>query len=233
MSNLWEQTMIEAFRETGREVALLLPKVFALLTFLVLGLAAAWIVRFLLLRILKPLRFDLLCERFGINQALVKAGVKQSASHMVARLSFWVVFLLFAFMGVDALALPATANLMSLVIGFLPHLLAAMVLLLVGLLSANFFAEAALIAAVNAQIQEARWIANLTRWGIMIFTVAMVLTQLGIAKEIVVAAFSITFGGVVLALALAVGLGGRNIAKDALERRWREKKVEEDELFHI
>ena len=234
MSTLWEETMIEAFRETAREIALFLPRVLALLTFLVLGLGAAWLVRFVLLRILKAVRFDLLCERFGLTQSLIKAGIKQPVSHLVARLSFWVVFLVFALMGVDALALPATANLMSHVIGFLPHLLAAVVLLLAGLLAANFFAEAALIAAVNAQIHEARLIANLIRWGILIFTVAMVLTQLGIAKEIVVSAFSITFGGVVLALAIALGLGGRNIARDALERRWREKKVEEeDELFHI
>jgi hypothetical protein len=233
MSTLWEEAMVDAFRQTAREIAHLLPKLFALLTFLLLGLAAAWLVRHLLLRILRAVRFDLLCERFGLTQALVKAGIKQPVSYLVARLSFWIVFLVFALMGVDALALPATANLMSLVIGFLPHLLAAVVLLLAGLLAANFFAEAALIAAVNARIQEARLLANLIRWGILIFTVAMVLTQLGIATEIVVAAFSITFGGVVLALAIAVGLGGRNIARNALERRVQEKKVEEDELTHI
>jgi hypothetical protein len=100
-------------------------------------------------------------------------------------------------------------------------------------LLSNFFAEAALIAAVNAQVQEARLIANLVRWGILLFTAAMVLTQLGIAKEIVIAAFTILFGGVVLALAIAVGLGGRNIARDALERRWRKPKDERDEMTHL
>ena len=101
------------------------------------------------------------------------------------------------------------------------------------MLLANFIAEAALIATVNAQIQEARMIASFIRWGVLIFTAAMVLTQLGIAKEIVVAAFSIMFGGIMLALAIAVGLGGQNIAKDALEQRLRRKKVEQDEMSHI
>jgi hypothetical protein len=94
-------------------------------------------------------------------------------------------------------------------------------------------AEAALIAAVNAQIQEARFIAQLVRWGLYLFTGAMVLTQLGIAKEIVVAAFCIMFGGIVLALAIALGLGGRFIARDKLERRLRRRTAEEDELTHI
>jgi serine acetyltransferase len=110
--------------------------------------------------------------------------------------------------------------------------IAAILVGLIGILLANFSGEAVLIAAVNAQIQGARLIANMVRWGVMIFTGAMVLTQLRIAKEIVVAAFSITFGGIVLALAIALGLGGRGIAKQALERRLRREKAP-DEFTHI
>ena len=232
MSELWQEAMIEGFRETMKRLALFLPKLMALLTFLVLGLAAAWLVKFLLLRILKAFRFEQLCERLGLAPALGRSGMKQPISHMIGRLGFWAVFLLFAFMGVDALDLPATANLMSVILGFFPNVLAATLVALAGALLANFSSEAALIAAVNAQIQEARLIANLIRWGILIFTAAMVLTQLGIAKEIVIAAFSITFGGAVLSLAIALGLGGRGIAKAALERRLG-RKTAEDEVSHI
>jgi predicted Co/Zn/Cd cation transporter (cation efflux family) len=76
-------------------------------------------------------------------------------------------------------------------------------------------------------------IATFIRWGVLLFTAAMVLTQLGIAKEIVVAAFSIMFGGVMLALAIGIGLGSRSIAKDFLEQRLRRKKFERDEMSHI
>ncbi len=136
-------------------------------------------------------------------------------------------------MGVDALDLPTTAGLMRQLLSFFPNVIAAGLLLLVGVLLANFFSEAALIATVNAQIQEARLIASLIRWAILLFTAAMVLTELGIAKEIVVAAFSILFGGVVLALSIALGLGGRNIARDALERRWKKTNKERDEVTHL
>src|SRR6185295_11289066 len=127
------------------------------------------------------------------------------------------------------LSLHDALPILSGIIEFLPHTLAAVLLLLFGVLLANFIAEAALIATVNAQIQEARIIARFIRWGVLIFTAAMVLTQLGIAKEIVVAAFSIMFGGVMLALAIAIGLGGQSIAKDALEQRLRRRKVEQVE----
>jgi hypothetical protein len=230
---MWQEAMLEAFRETTLRIAHFLPKLLALLTFLALGLAAGWLIKVLLLRLLRAFRFDALCERFGLGSSLAKAGKKQSISHLVGRLSFWLVFLLFAFMGVDALDLTATANMMSGIFDFLPHTLAAVLLLLFGVLLANFIAEAALIATVNAQIQEARIIASFIRWGVLIFTAAMVLTQLGIAKEIIVAAFSIMFGGVMLALAIAIGLGGQSIAKDILEQRLRRGKVEQDEMSHI
>jgi hypothetical protein len=230
---LWQEAMLEAFRETTMRMAHLLPKILALLTFLALGLAVGWLVKVFLLRVLRAFRFDALCERFGLGSSLAKAGTMQSASNLVGRLAFWVVFLLFAVMGIDALDLTATANMMNAIIGFLPHMLAALLLLFFGILLANFIAEATLIATVNAQIQEARTIATFIRWGVLIFTVAMVLTQLGIAKEIVVSAFSITFGGVVLSLAIAVGLGGQSIAKDVLEERFHRRKVEQDEMSHI
>jgi hypothetical protein len=233
MKEMWQDAMLEAFHETSRRLGLFLPKLLALLTFLALGMVAGWLVKVLLMRLLSALRFDAFCERMGLMQALARAGVVRPASSLIGQLSFWTVFLVFALMGIDALSLPATANLMSVLLGFLPHVIAAAFLLLFGVLLGNFLAEAALITAVNAQIQEARFIAQLVRWAVYLFTGAMVLTQLGIAKEIVVAAFCIIFGGIVLALAIALGLGGRHIARDNLERRLRRRRAEEDELTHI
>lgn len=233
MKEMWQDAMLEAFHETSRRLGLFLPKLLALLTFLALGMVAGWLVKVLLMRLLSALRFDAFCERMGLMQALGRAGVVRPASSLIGQLSFWTVFLVFALMGIDALSLPATANLMSVLLSFLPHVIAAAFLLLFGVLLGNFLAEAALITAVNAQIQEARFIAQLVRWAVYLFTGAMVLTQLGIAKEIVVAAFCIIFGGIVLALAIALGLGGRHIARDKLERRLRRRRAEEDELTHI
>lgn len=233
MNDVWGEAMVEAFRDMMKRVALFLPKLLALLSFILLGVIVGLAIKAVLQRLLKAVRLDVLSERWGLQAALAKAGFKQPLSQVVGRLAFWTVFVLFVFMGVDAVDLPATAGLMGQILGFLPSVVAAGLLILVGVLLGNFFAEAILIATVNAQIQEARFIANLVRWGIFLLTAAMVLTQLGIAKEIVVAAFSILFGGVVLALSIAVGLGGRNIARDMLERRWRKAKEERDDMTHL
>ncbi|MDH4187274.1 MAG: hypothetical protein OEV08_09765 [Nitrospira sp.] len=233
MNDVWGEAMMEAFRDMMKRAALFLPKLMALLSFILLGVIVGMLIKALIQRLLKAVRIDMLSERWGIQAALAKAGFRQPLSQVTGRLAFWTVFVMFVFMGVDALDLPATAGLMGQLLSFLPSVMAAGLLLLVGVLMGNFFAEATLIATVNAQIQEARLLASLVRWGIFLFTAAMVLTQLGIAKEIVVAAFSILFGGVVLALSIAVGLGGRNIARDMLEQRWRKDKEERDEMSHL
>jgi len=233
MSNVWGDAMMEAFRDMMKRMALLLPKLLALISFVLLGLVVGFVVKAILVRVLKAVRFDVFVERWGLQATLAKAGFKQPLSQIIGRAAFWTVFVIFAIMGVDALDLPATAGLMGQLVGFVPSVITAGLLLLVGILLSNFFAEAALIAAVNAQIQEARLIGGLVRWGILLFTAAMVLTQLGIAKEVVVAAFSILFGGVVLAVSISVGLGGRNIARDMLQRRWRKDKEERDEMAHL
>ncbi|MDH5739181.1 MAG: hypothetical protein OEY77_02525 [Nitrospira sp.] len=241
MSNVWGDAIVEAFRDMMMRMALFLPKLLALLSFLVLGVLIGLMMKAALHHLLRAAGIDGLSERLGLQASLAKAGFKQPFSQIVGRLAFWTVFVIFVFMGVDALGLPTTADLMGQLLGYLPSVIAAGLLILVGVLLGNFLAEATLIAMVNAQIQEARFIAGLVRWGIFLFTAAMVLTQLGIAKEIVVAAFSIVFGGVVIALAIAVGLGGRNIARDALERRWGKAKdktkakdnEEQDEMVHL
>lgn len=235
MGNVWGDAIVEAFRDMMMRLALFLPKLLALMSFIVLGVLVGLVMKSVLHHLLRAARVDVLSERWGLQASLAKAGFKQPFSQAVGRLAFWTVFIIFVFMGVDALGLPTTADLMGQLLGYLPSVLAAGLLILVGVLLGNFLAEATLIATVNAQIQEARFIAGLVRWGVFLFTAAMVLTQLGIAKEIVVAAFSIVFGGAILALAIAVGLGGRNIAREALERRWRKStdKEERDEMVHL
>jgi hypothetical protein len=235
MSNVWGDAIVEAFRDMMMRMALFFPKLLALVSFIVVGILVGLTMKSVLQHLLRAAHIDVLSERWGLQASLARAGFKQPFSQIVGRLAFWTVFVIFVFMGVDALGLPTTADLMGQLVGYLPSVIAAGLLILVGVLLGNFLAEATLIATVNAQIQEARFIAGLVRWGIFLFTAAMVLTQLGIAKEIVVAAFSIVFGGVILALAIAVGLGGRNIARDALERRWRKAKEteERDEMAHL
>jgi hypothetical protein len=119
-------------------------------------------------------------------------------------------------------------------LAYVPHLITASVILLAGYFLSNFVSRAVLIAAVNAGLPPARIIATCSRWGIQALAGAMALEQLGIAQNIVVVGFGITWGGIVLAGAIAFGLGAADLAKGFLERRLvaRSKSNPTDDLHH-
>ena len=233
MGQIWQELFAESFRETMHGIAVFLPRIVVMLMLLVIGILVGWIVKALLLRVLRTLRLDAVSERAGLALALQRAGIKRSASQLVGLSAFWLIFLFFSFAGLNVLAVSAATDVVRLILQYLPHLLAALLVLLTGWLLANFLAQAALIAAVNAQFFGARFLAAAVRWGVLSLTLAMVLTQLGIAKEVVVAAFSIAFGGVVLALALAFGLGAKEHAKKFLDRSLEEQPDHQDHISHL
>jgi hypothetical protein len=104
-----------------------------------------------------------------------------------------------------------------------------------GYLLSNFVGQAVLITAVNAGLPPARTVAALSRWGVQLVAAAMALEQLGIAQNIVVVGFGITLGGMVLAAAIAFGLGAKDLAKSFLEQRLSERGRTQvpDDLRHL
>jgi uncharacterized protein YneF (UPF0154 family) len=111
-------------------------------------------------------------------------------------------------------------------LGFLPEVLVGIVVLFLGLVIANFLSRAALLAAVNAGHRSARIVSWSVRFVIWIFALSMALEELGLARQTVISAFSIVFGALMLALALAFGIGGQELARRALERYLGDNKKE-------
>jgi hypothetical protein len=140
-------------------------------------------------------------------------------SEIVARASFWICVLLGLIIGVSAFdASYATGT--ALPISLLPyvtHVVGAVFLLIAGILIARFLARSVLISSVNAQLQYARFLSLGVKWLVLVLTAAMVLDHLEVGGKIVELAFGILFGGIVLTLALAVGLGSRDLVSRSLE----------------
>jgi hypothetical protein len=154
-------------------------------------------------------------------------------------LVYYFLFFIFLLLGLHALESPAIDAFIAQLFAYLPRLAAALLILFAGYLVSAFVNRTVLIAAVNANLQFARALATAAQTLVLIFFLAISLEQAGIGQGIIVATFSILFGGVVLALALAFGLGGRDLAKDILEQRFgkhRQKpkrKAEMDEISHL
>ena len=112
---------------------------------------------------------------------------------------------------------------------YLPNLIIAIFIFIIGFMFSKFIARSVLIGAVNAQIRSAKLLSISVDLLIMIFTLSLALEQLGIGKATIVAAFSILFGGIVLGLAIAFGLGGRHLAREFLDRHLAKKNRKEYE----
>jgi len=235
MADFWRDLVLTAIRDMVLRVAAILPGLLAMLTLLALGAVLGWLARVVLTRLARAVDFDRRSEGWGLSTALARAGIRRAPSQVLGLLTFWGFFALFATMGIDALALPGAPGATGIMVRLLPRLVTSALILVVGWLVANFLGQGVLIAAVNAGIPQARLLARAVRWGALLFVFATTLTQLGIGKEMVLITFAVTFGGLVLALALAFGLGGRALAREILERRLRAERERhhEETLAHL
>jgi hypothetical protein len=217
--SIW-QHMSEALRQSlFRVLSLLiavLPGILAIFVALTLFTIIGMVLSAALRRGLTFLRFD---ERLNKNRANADWAPSSSPTELVARVSFWGCALLGLIIGVSAFdASYATGAALPIsMLPYLTHAVGAILLLIAGTLVARFLARSVLIGAVNAQLQYARFLSLGVKWLVLVLTAAMVLDHLQVGGHVVEIAFGTLFGGIVLTLALAVGLGSRDLVSRSLE----------------
>jgi hypothetical protein len=232
MEYSWKESILESWRK----IASFGPDLLQLIIILILGFVIAWLLKLVVRYLLALIKFDVLSYRMGLSSALDKASIKRTPTEMVGLVIYWCALFLFFLVALGTLNIYAIDHLIASLFGYIPQFVIAIFVFLLGYFLSRFLSRATLIGLVNAQVRSARLIASLFQILILIFFLAMAIEQLGIARGIVVATFSISFGGVVLALAIAFGLGGKEIAKDILERRFKgvkEEKGKPDEFSHL
>lgn len=235
MKEFWETALWGPLEALGKKSLALLPNVLAMVIILSVGVLTAWAMGHLVERLLRVIGLDHLSNRLGVSAALARGGVKTDPSRIVGRAAYWVVLVFAAMAGLGALNLEPFNEFARSFLAYLPHLFTSALILVAGYLLSNFVSQAVLIAAVNAGLPPARLVAACSRWGVQLIAVAMALEEVGIARTIVVVGFGITLGGVVLAAAIAFGLGAKDLAKEFLERRLGNKPRDRapDDLRHL
>ena len=225
--------MIQTLHTFSLMVTRFLPRLLAMVIIVVVGWVFAWLVRVILPRLLGLVRFNSLFDRAGVANLLAKAALP-TPSELLARLVFWVLWITFVLFGLEALQIPFLQEEIAGLFRILPQIFVALVILFAGVLIANFVSRATLLAAVNADSPSPRMISVVVRFVIIALAVTMALERVGLGRGVVLVAFSTFFGAIMFGLALAFGLGGRDLAKRMLERRFSEEKKEEDQgISHL
>jgi len=220
--------LTQALQELAKAFAHYLPRTIVMLIIAFIGWVIAYLFKVLVRSILRLTKFSRLSENSGATQLLKQAALP-SSTELLSRFVFWVAWVGFILLGVSVLGIVGLEEYISRFFLFLPRLFVSLVILFFGLLAASFFSRAVLLAAVNANLRSSRLLSISIRIIISIFALSMVFEVLGVAEQTALIAFGIVFGAVMLGLAIAFGLGGKDLARGFLERKLATGKREEKE----
>ena len=227
--------ILEPLREVYGTFKAFVPNLLAMLVILFIGILLARILRAILVRFLAAINFDSWSDRMGVTALLRKGDLWSKPALALSTIFFWVLIIVVLMTGLSALRIHAIDQLVSQFFQYLPRALSAILILIIGYVLAGFVSRAVLIAAANSGFHYARLLAEAIRLLLTVLILAMVLEQLQVAPGIVLAAFSIIFGGIVMALAISFGVGGIDAAKRIIERETAGKGAEttKDDIEHI
>lgn len=211
---------LEPVRAFLAQVGAFLPRLALALAVLIAGWLAAKLARFTVVKGLRAINFNVLTERAGMDGFLKQGGMERDTTDIFGLLVYWLVIFAALVIACNGLGLTYITDLLGRVVLFVPKVIVALVILAFGAYFAAFIGGTVITYCRNVGIQDADLLGKLAQYAIIGFVVLIALDQINIGGDIIRQSFLIILGGVVLALALAFGIGGQHWAAGLLERWW-------------
>ncbi|MDY6912675.1 MAG: hypothetical protein SVM79_09985 [Chloroflexota bacterium] len=200
------------------KITVFLPKLMGAIILFVAGLIIAKIVKMAIVKLLKLVRFDAAAQKTGVKEFLSKGSVLKAPSEIIGSLAYWFIMILAIIASFDAMGLPIVSDILNNIFLYIPNVVAAIIVLILGVLFGNLLSASVRTAASNAGLTIAEGLGKASLYAVVIFSSAVALIQLGIGEEIVRSAFGMAFGSLALAFGLAFGIGGKEVAADYLKK---------------
>lgn len=200
------------------KIVSILPEIIGAIVIFVIGLFIADGVGRLVAKVLNRIYLDKAAEKSGTKHLLEKVGFKTALSKALGLLVTWFLYAVFLIAIADVLGLPQITEFLKTVVAYLPNVIVAVVIMVVGLMVANFLAQVVKKTAEANKVPNASVVAAIAKWSVLIMTVMAALTHLQIAERLI----EILFAGLVLMISLAgglaFGLGGKEKAAEILRK---------------
>ena len=207
---------LEPIRSFLFQLGEFLPKLMITAVVLVVGWLLAKFLRFALIKGLKLVNFGLVTH--GLDRFLKQGGIKKTTTDILGILIYWLVILATLLVASNTLGLSEVSVLVSQLTRFIPRVIVGVLILAIGLYFARFVSEALFAYGKNVGIENVDLISRAAHYAIVVFVILIALDQVQVGGDLIRQSFLILFGGIVLALALAFGLGGRDWAAAQLEK---------------
>lgn len=228
LQDLQAPTFAERLQTSFSEVfGELIPALLGALIIVFAGYLLAKVLERLVDRGLRRIGFNNMLARGGVLEAVERSGAHVNPTRVLANLVFWLAMFAVILVAANALGLQSLASVFGELVSYIPSVIAAIVIILVGIVLGQFVGG--LIGASAGALHGGRALARIGSGGIILLAIFMALQELGIATEIVTTAFAILFGAIALALALAFGLGSRELAGEVMREWYENYRRERDE----
>lgn len=212
MNELWQRLSVG-----GDQILRALPSFLFAAAILMAGYLLARLLERWTDSLLKRLNFNKMAEAGGLSEAMERSGTRLDPIHAVGKLLFWLVMLVVILLASTALGLTSINLMFGTMLSYIPTLIAAVVIVILGMIVGEFVG--ALVLASAGGVEGVPTLAKLAKAAVVVIAIFMALTQLGVAEELVTAAFTLILGAIALAAGLAFGLGNRDLAGE-ITRRW-------------
>lgn len=207
-----------AFIELWAGMVMFLPKLLLAIIVFLLGLLVANLLCTLVVRVVKMLRIDELFQKLEIKELFNRAGITLDIAAFLGWIVKWFIIVVSLIAAADALGWSQITIFLSQVVSYIPNVLIAVIILLVGILLANFVNGVVKSAVAAAQMESGEFLAGVAKWAIIVFSLMAALVQLGIAQSLIQVLFTGFVAMLAIAGGLAFGLGGREHASRVLAK---------------
>jgi len=208
----WQLVLLEPAKTVLSQISQFLIDLLLVVLILIIGWIVSKTIKTIIIKLLRSIRIDSLSERIAFDELLAKGGIKYSLSELVGVICYWLALLITFVVAINAVGLTIAADLLNRIVLYIPHIIAAMFIVILGIFVTTILKNIVLTAANNAGLSQANLLSKIVEVAIFMFVIAIALEQLNIGARIIELTVTILLGSLGLGFALAVGMGCKEIA---------------------
>lgn len=212
MSISWHSVLLEPAKTVLSQVSQFFVNVLLVLIILVIGWLIAKLIKSVVIKLLKTVKIDELADRIELDALLAKGGITYTLSELIGVIFYWIALLVTFVVAINSIGLTVAADLLNKVILYVPNIIAAIFILILGMFVATILKNIVQTAASNAGLSQAKLLSEAVATVVIIFAILISLEQLNIGARIIELSITIILASAGLGLALAFGLGCKEIA---------------------
>ncbi|MFA6129854.1 MAG: hypothetical protein WC731_02595 [Candidatus Omnitrophota bacterium] len=208
----WQVVLLEPARNVLTQISQFMLNVLLVIVILIIGWLISKLIKAVVSKALKTIKIDALSSRIELDKILGRGGITYSLSDLIGVICYWLGLLVTFMVAINAIGLTVAADLLNQIVLYIPNVIAGIFILIIGMFAATALKNIVMTAANNAGLSQGKLLGQIVETVVVVFAVIIGLEQLNIGMRVTELTIGIILGSLGLGLALAFGLGCKDIA---------------------